>query len=289
MNKTWAIVNKILPFSCVDGPGNRLVIFLQGCNFNCLNCHNPYTIKLCQNCGDCVEYCPNNALQFDKNRIKWNASFCQQCDTCIGSCSHQSTPMTYRYSVADLLVVIRKYLPFLNGITFSGGEATIQLPFIYTLFTQIKQTDDLSHLTCFIDSNGHLANEGWQKMINIMDGVMIDLKAWDSQIHQRLTGRDNQRVKASICYLASINRLYEVRLLLIPKQTDLQYKAKEIAEFLLALQPDIRIRINAFHNHGVVGAAKSWLGATQTDVDLFARELISHGMKNIIYPSQYLS
>jgi len=38
-------INKIINFSCVDGPGNRLVVFFQGCNFNCLYCHNPETIE----------------------------------------------------------------------------------------------------------------------------------------------------------------------------------------------------------------------------------------------------
>ena len=27
-------INKIIPFSSVDGPGNRTAIFLQGCNFS---------------------------------------------------------------------------------------------------------------------------------------------------------------------------------------------------------------------------------------------------------------
>ena len=40
------LVRRILPFSSVDGPGNRTAIFLQGCNFNCLYCHNPETITL---------------------------------------------------------------------------------------------------------------------------------------------------------------------------------------------------------------------------------------------------
>lgn len=33
-----------IPFSVVDGPGNRFTIFLQGCNFDCVACHNPQTI-----------------------------------------------------------------------------------------------------------------------------------------------------------------------------------------------------------------------------------------------------
>ncbi|MCG8572187.1 MAG: 4Fe-4S cluster-binding domain-containing protein, partial [Spirochaetes bacterium] len=46
MSKT-GIVNKIIPFSHVDGPGNRFALFLQSCNFNCNYCHNPETIRLC--------------------------------------------------------------------------------------------------------------------------------------------------------------------------------------------------------------------------------------------------
>lgn len=38
------LVRKIIRFSYVDGPGNRAVIFLQGCNLNCVYCHNPETI-----------------------------------------------------------------------------------------------------------------------------------------------------------------------------------------------------------------------------------------------------
>ena len=41
-------VNKIIPFSAVDGPGNRTAIFLQGCNFDCRYCHNPETRNLCR-------------------------------------------------------------------------------------------------------------------------------------------------------------------------------------------------------------------------------------------------
>ncbi|NUF48442.1 YjjW family glycine radical enzyme activase [Gilliamella sp. ESL0250] len=288
MNKSWAIVNKILPFSCVDGPGNRLVIFLQGCNFRCLNCHNPYTISLCKDCGDCVNACPHKALRFKNHRVVWQISVCQQCDTCINICVHNSTPMTYKYSVEDILKIIRKYLPFLNGITLSGGEATIQLPFIEKLFRAIKQANDLNHLTCFIDSNGYLHQTGWQKLENVMDGAMIDLKAWDNDVHKQLTGRDNLRVKDTIKYLAKVNKLYEVRFLIIPKQTDLQNNAENIAKFLIDLDPNIRIRINAFHNHGVHGIAKTWQSASKQQIELFAQQLKQSGFKQITLPLVYL-
>lgn len=39
-----ALVADVVTASCVDGPGNRFVVFLQGCTFNCLACHNPQTI-----------------------------------------------------------------------------------------------------------------------------------------------------------------------------------------------------------------------------------------------------
>src|SRR6185369_7624176 len=44
MKATRGLVSDVIRFSGVDGPGNRFVVFLQGCDFDCLACHNPQTI-----------------------------------------------------------------------------------------------------------------------------------------------------------------------------------------------------------------------------------------------------
>lgn len=44
MRATHGLVADVIRNSYVDGPGNRFVVFLQGCGFDCLACHNPQTI-----------------------------------------------------------------------------------------------------------------------------------------------------------------------------------------------------------------------------------------------------
>jgi len=47
MSSTPVRLADVVPFSWVDGPGNRFVVFTQGCPFDCLACHNPETIAPC--------------------------------------------------------------------------------------------------------------------------------------------------------------------------------------------------------------------------------------------------
>lgn len=288
MSNRCATLNKIIPFSCVDGPGNRQVFFLQGCNLRCLNCHNPYTMSLCDDCGDCVITCPHEGLSLNDGKVVWDGGACQLCDTCLQTCTKNASPMTVSLSVNDAVNSLSKNVVFLNGVTISGGEATTQLPFIIDLFKAIKASPMLGHLTCFIDSNGQLAATGWNKVIDYTDGVMIDLKAWSDECALRLTGKDNQRVFQSIQLLANANKLYELRLLYIPQQTDYEEYIDELADFLVGLPKDTRIKINAFQPHGVKNEAANWPAATQVEVESFAQALQQRGVGELHLPNVYL-
>ncbi|QSH55998.1 YjjW family glycine radical enzyme activase [Photobacterium damselae subsp. damselae] len=292
---TEAIINRILPFSCVDGPGNRLVIFFQGCNYQCKNCHNPYTIDMCNHCGDCIETCPTQALTLEiidnKKNIVWDSRTCIECDTCLETCSRQSTPKAERYTVEQIMVLIEKHQLFINGITVSGGESTLQLAFIVELFKAVKLTPHLHHLTCMIDSNGSLGIQGWLKVLPYLDGAMLDLKAWQNDIHQELTGHSNHRVFQSIRLLAEYGKLHELRLLLIPSITDFDTNIEELALFISQIQTDnlVNIRLNAFQHHGVTGEALNWPVCRQGDIEFLAQQLIQRGVQNILLPVVYLN
>ncbi|WP_336219592.1 YjjW family glycine radical enzyme activase [Citrobacter amalonaticus] len=287
MNSRCALVSKIIPFSCVDGPGSRLALFLQGCNLRCKNCHNPWTMGRCNNCGECVPHCPHQALSMRDGNVIWQADICEQCDTCLQMCPQQATPMAQTLSVDDVLRQIRKAFLFIEGITVSGGEATTQLPFIVALFTAIKTDPQLQSLTCLVDSNGLMSETGWEKLLPVCDGVMLDLKAWDSATHKTLTGRDNTQIKHSITLLAQRGKLAELRLLVIPGKVDYLQHSDALAAFIKKLG-DIPVRLNAFHAHGVYGEAKTWPGATPQEVETLAKALRDRGVDNLIFPALYL-
>ena len=83
-----AVVNRIIPFSSVDGPGNRTAIFLQGCNINCKYCHNPETRKMCVQCGTCVKNCPAGAISGKiKHPYHIDNDICIKCGACKDNCN----------------------------------------------------------------------------------------------------------------------------------------------------------------------------------------------------------
>ncbi|MGR4990124.1 YjjW family glycine radical enzyme activase [Vibrio rotiferianus] len=284
-----AKVTRILPFSCVDGPGNRLVIFLQGCNYQCVNCHNPHTINHCNHCGDCVSECPAGALKFDENNnVVWLKEECTHCDRCTEICQYQSNPKITDYSVEAMLDLIRKQRFFISGVTVSGGESTLQLPFIIALFKEIKHDPELQHLTCFIDSNGSLSTAGWERVLPYMDGAMIDLKSWQSETHQWLVGRDNHRVFQTIQYLANADKLYEVRLLHIPGKSDLDTEIVAVGHYLQSLPESVNIRLNAFQHHGVRGEALEWEKCSKDEMERFHTQLSQLVSRPMTMPSVYV-
>jgi pyruvate formate lyase activating enzyme len=92
-------VARILPFSAVDGPGNRAVVFLQGCDFDCQYCHNPET------------------RSFDPKDPSYAAR---------------------EMKVAEVFAELAKYRAFISGLTVSGGECTLQPDFLHALLVTAR-------------------------------------------------------------------------------------------------------------------------------------------------------
>lgn len=92
-------VHSIETFGTQDGPGIRLVLFLQGCNFHCVYCHNPDT-------------------QLMKN--------------------DQAKKMTDE-DLLEMLEDQRVYFNSEGGLTVSGGEPTLQAKDLITFFKKAKQ------------------------------------------------------------------------------------------------------------------------------------------------------
>lgn len=281
MSSLRASVSRLLTFSCVDGPGNRLVLFLQGCNFRCPACHNPHTIGECDHCGDCLAVCPDGALSRQGERVVWDEALCTRCDACLDICPRSASPKVSEMSVEQVVAVVRRYAPLLTGITVSGGEATLRLPFLVALFGAIKGAADLAHLTCLVDSNGFLAEAGWRRLLPVCDGVMVDLKGWKESVHLSLTGRSRERVHDSLRLLARAGKLAEVRLLHIPGRSDLHEHCAELAGLLAELGP-VPVRINGFRHHGVRGEARQWPRAGQEQLEQLAQGLRDRGCRSPI-------
>ncbi|MDQ0362665.1 YjjW family glycine radical enzyme activase [Breznakia pachnodae] len=274
-----ALVNKIIPFSNVDGPGNRTAIFVQGCPFSCLYCHNPETIHLCNHCGVCVDKCPVNALSKVDGKVIWNKEACVECDTCIKVCPHLSSPKVQEMTVQDIIDYIKPHLAFIEGITVSGGECMLYADFLLELFEEAKKLG----LTCLIDSNGAVDFEKHEALLDISDGVMLDVKASDEDFHYEICQYNNILVKKNLDYLQSKNKLEEVRTVLLPNQ-DAQNEAT-VTYVSQHLHDGIPYKLLRFRPYGVRSVGIEYFGnesVSENYAEKFKKVVLDNGHSDII-------
>jgi YjjW family glycine radical enzyme activase len=271
-DQTAAVVNKIIPFSSVDGPGNRTAIFFQGCNFDCLYCHNPETINLCSDCGKCVPVCPTSALEMVVGRVFWQEDLCINCDKCLEICERDSSPQVREMTVNQVLKKIEKNKPFISGVTVSGGEALLQSDFIKDLFREVKKLG----LTTFLDTNGSISLAEKDELLEYFDQAMIDAKSFKNAEHQSLTGRKNDQVLENIKFMAGRDKLYEVRTVIVPELLNNYYNVDQISSLLGEIAPDVRYKLIKYRSAGV----RTDKIETETPGDDYMQQLADRASEN---------
>ncbi|MBF4693776.1 radical SAM protein [Fusibacter ferrireducens] len=232
-------IRNMIKNSAVDGPGNRFVVFLQGCQFNCLYCHNPETIKS------------------------------------VKLLTAEEASEVHTYSPEALVDMILPFKDYISGVTFSGGECTLQMEFLIAVCRLLKAEG----IHILIDTNGHMSLAHLKTLEAHVDGFMLDLKALDSKIHKTLTGLDNKRVLENFIYLNAISKLYEIRTVIIPEFVDDQ----ALIDWLSAHEGcNLRYKLIAFRNHGVKGEGKKLKPPSTAYMRSIENYAIQKGFKNIV-------
>jgi len=200
-------VHSLESMGTTDGPGIRLIVFLQGCLFRCLYCHN---------------------------RDTWDL--------------HEGSET----SIEEILQKLRRYQPFFassgGGLTVSGGEPLLQLPFVTALFKAAKAE---GFHTC-LDTNGYIkhCDEKLDALLEVTDLVLLDLKQIDDVRHKTLAGVSNQRTLNLANYLSEKQQPMWIRHVLVPGYTDDEESVQQLGEFVQKLQSVERLEVLPFHRLG---------------------------------------
>lgn len=259
-SETIRILN-IQRMSTEDGPGLRTTVFFKGCPLLCEWCHNPESLAYgfekewietsCIHCLICLEHCPEGALTLDNNRIIIHPDRCRQCRLCVDNCPTEAMKALGTDRDVDWLfqelIKDKAYFGSQGGVTFSGGEAMIQVEAAALLAKKLKE----SGISVAIDTCGQVPYHHFEQVLPYVDLFLYDLKVIDAKAHASLTGSPNQQILSNLIRLGNTQKTIWIRTPIIPNATDHEANIIGIAQFLQEHHiPFERWELCAFNNLG---------------------------------------
>lgn len=203
-------VHSVESFGSVDGPGVRYIIFFAGCAMRCQFCHNADT---------------------------WNMQ--------------AGTP----YTADELLKKALRYRSYWGkegGITVSGGEPLLQIDFLTELFEKAKEKG--IHTTLDTSGNPFCREQPFlgkfERLMEVTDLVMLDIKHIDEEQHIRLTGRTNRNILDLARFLDEKKKPVWIRHVLVPERTDRDEYLIRLDDFIQGLHHVEKVEVLPYHTLG---------------------------------------
>ncbi len=160
-------------------------------------------------------------------------------------------------SVSEIINELKSYLPFIEasngGITVSGGEPLLQIPFLIELFKECKK---IGVHTCIDTSGGCYSTaqsfqENLQELLNYTDLILLDLKQIDHKKHKQLTGMSNKHILEFARFLSDQNVPVWIRHVLVPTITDNEEDLTKLGDFIGTLNNVEKVEVLPYHKLGV--------------------------------------
>lgn len=246
-------------FSIHDGPGARTTVFFKGCNLRCMWCHNPESIsrdnqlefypEKCIGCGACFKVCPNGVHFIDENQEhRLNRSKCSGCLLCTETCYSNALAgvgvnVDVDYVLKSITADKLYYKNSSGGVTFSGGEAMLQIDFLEEVLRRCKEED----IHTAVDTAGCVPWSCFERILHITDLFLYDVKAADPDRHKQLTRVDNHLILENLKRLSDAGKQIYVRIPFIPGSNDDQIE--DIAKILKPLNIE-KVEVMPYHKLG---------------------------------------
>ena len=136
--------------------------------------------------------------------------------------------------VAREVLKYKNYFAERGGVTVSGGEPLFQLDFVLELFSLLKKKG----ISTCLDTSGICFREGderFEKLAQLTDLVLLDIKHIDEDAHRALTGQSKMWV----------------RHVLVPDITDNDEALMRLRAFLDTLSNVEKVEVLPYHTMGV--------------------------------------
>ncbi len=279
------LIFDIQRFSIHDGPGIRSVVFFKGCNLECPWCQNPESIALkqeiayypdkCTDNNDCMEMCSQRAISYNKG-LQIDREVCATCNQCTVDClSGAIRVIGKEYSITEVMEEVLRDADYYEtsggGVTFSGGEPTLHIDFIYELLLQCRKHGIHTN----IETNGHFAWEKFQKILPLLDLIYFDIKIADTGLHKQFLKQSNEKILFNIQKLVEANAPVEFRIPLIPEYTANEENLSAIIS-LLKQNGVKKIHLLPYHAMGEAKAEKVCSPLPKLGFQPFKEESLQH-------------
>ncbi len=203
-------------YSVNDGDGIRTVLFLAGCPLRCRWCANPESF-----------------IKIEKNNSV-----------------HEKNEFVKAYSVSEISEGIDKQSIFYRfsggGITFSGGEPTVQVEFLDELSLELYNAGyDLAIETC-----GYFEFDKVKPILDRIQLIFVDIKIMNEDAHQHYTGKSNKTILDNIKKMGVYGYSVVVRIPIIEGVNATVENVKRTALFVKKHLKNPRIELLPYHNIG---------------------------------------
>lgn len=170
--------------------------------------------------------------------------YCANPDTIDAVGESKATDPSY---ILEQAVSMKPFFGRRGGITFSGGEPTVQAEALIPLFRQLKEAG----IHICVDTNGGVWNSHVEEMLSLADLVLLDVKEIDAERHRHITGRSNEQTLRTAAWLEENGHPFWLRYVLVPTLSDAEADLQALGEHFKDYKQIERVELLPYHTLGV--------------------------------------